>query len=550
MAASDGRAVVPQPAGLLHSCLVRPAPIHCPTSQPRYLWAICWGRADETGKAAGMKMRSDKRELDKIYKRRDRYEIPDWQREEVWDPQRRQLLIDSILRGWRLPKFYFVLTSTNPPSYEVVDGQQRLATIFEFLSDELELSEATAKQFGGKTYKSLPVDVSDQVDDFEIDFDEIQDATDQDLRDFFQRLQSGLPLNSSEKLNAIPSKLRTFCKRQAKHAFFINHVAFSDKRYAHFDVMAKVATLEVEGLGAGLRYEDVKRVFESQANFSDQSQVAKRIRSALDFLASSIPAGAKIFRSRSITQSFITLMCDLQRSSTLGGKEKTIAFFADHFLKGLTDEVEKGREATDSDYISFQKSVNANVRSGSAIRHKILLRKLLQFDPDILDLIEDQVVASADVAGEIATLGTDIIKAIGQLNEAHAAKHGVDLFKSTNKTVLAQTALSAPIASYGDYKSLVEHLYFLFWEGPGSKLDAKPQSFMDINALRTELDHDIDHGKAKDVVKKKLHHGQIFHKYAGSASPSVASPSRFPPVQLRLLNAIKADLHGLLLQHA
>ena len=232
-----------------------------------------------------MKMRSDTRELDKIYKRRDRYEIPDWQREEVWDLPRKQLLIDSILRGWRLPKFYFVLTATNPQGYEVVDGQQRLATIFEFLSDELDLSDDTAKEFGGKTYRSLPVDVSDKVDDFEIDFDEIYDANDTDLMEFFQRLQSGLQLNSSEKLNAIRSKLRTFCRNQSNHDFFINRVAFSDKRYAHFDVMAKVATLEVEGVGTGLRFADVKQVFESQANFSEQSQVAKRIRSALDFLA-------------------------------------------------------------------------------------------------------------------------------------------------------------------------------------------------------------------------------------------------------------------------
>jgi hypothetical protein len=31
-----------------------------------------------------MKMLSDKRAIDKIYKRRNRYEIPEWQRQEVW----------------------------------------------------------------------------------------------------------------------------------------------------------------------------------------------------------------------------------------------------------------------------------------------------------------------------------------------------------------------------------------------------------------------------------------------------------------------------------
>lgn len=39
-----------------------------------------------------MLMRPESRELDKIYKRRDRYEIPDWQREEVWPKEKKQLL--------------------------------------------------------------------------------------------------------------------------------------------------------------------------------------------------------------------------------------------------------------------------------------------------------------------------------------------------------------------------------------------------------------------------------------------------------------------------
>jgi len=94
-----------------------------------------------------MEMRAESREIDKIYKRRDRYEIPDWQREEVWSPQKKQLLIDTILRGWRLPKFYFLKTSSNPDEFEVVDGQQRLNAIFEFMDDELPLSDNMAKEF-------------------------------------------------------------------------------------------------------------------------------------------------------------------------------------------------------------------------------------------------------------------------------------------------------------------------------------------------------------------------------------------------------------------
>lgn len=70
-----------------------------------------------------MKMRSQKRELDKVYKRRDRYETPDWQREKVWGKPKKQKLIDSILRGWKLPKFYLLKSSDGGSDFEVVDGQ-------------------------------------------------------------------------------------------------------------------------------------------------------------------------------------------------------------------------------------------------------------------------------------------------------------------------------------------------------------------------------------------------------------------------------------------
>ena len=77
-----------------------------------------------------MKMTAERRAIDKIFRRRDRYDIPDWQREEVWDDGKKQRLVDSILRGWKLPKFYFVKTSED--DYLVEDGQQRLAAIFDF----------------------------------------------------------------------------------------------------------------------------------------------------------------------------------------------------------------------------------------------------------------------------------------------------------------------------------------------------------------------------------------------------------------------------------
>ena len=57
---------------------------------------------------ARMKMISEKRAIDKIFRRRDRYDIPDWQRGEVWNREEKTAAHRLILRGWKLPKFYFI----------------------------------------------------------------------------------------------------------------------------------------------------------------------------------------------------------------------------------------------------------------------------------------------------------------------------------------------------------------------------------------------------------------------------------------------------------
>jgi hypothetical protein len=52
--------------------------------------------------------------------------------------------------------------------------------------------------FGGTCYSELKRTVADAFDDFDIEYDVIEDATDEELREFFQRLLEGMPLTGSE----------------------------------------------------------------------------------------------------------------------------------------------------------------------------------------------------------------------------------------------------------------------------------------------------------------------------------------------------------------
>jgi hypothetical protein len=493
-----------------------------------------------------MKMSAGRRALDKVYKRRDRYEIPEWQRGEVWDTPKKQQLIDSILRGWRLPKFYFVLIDED--EYEVVDGQQRLTAIYEFFANELPLAPKAAVEFGGFYYRDLKQKYSDAFDDFEIDFDEIDDATEEELKQFFQRLQEGLPLTSSEKLNAVHSKLRDFCRSMAKHDFFGNAIAAPNTRFAHFDIVSKVAAIEIEGIETGLRFDDLKGIFEAQNNFSGTSAVAKRLKSTLDFLDTAFPKRQSILKNRTVVQSIATFACRLVQTGKAAGLQAKVASFVDHFMGELGSQVELGQAATDYDYIRFQRSINANVKAGPRIRQEILLRKAFMFDPALADAFDTSALMAVGLSGRITELSDAIGSQIGRLNTAHAATHGVDLFKATNKTAQALLSLRKPLKDLATYKGFIDQLYFLFRESVGQRLgDTIPESFKDVNTLRTDLQHDVDHGDLGKVKAKKKKIGATFKKYAGAESPEVMDPSRFVLVQANLLSALELDLKNLAL---
>ena len=491
-----------------------------------------------------MKMQLKTRAIDKIYKRRDRYEIPDWQRQKVWSRSKKQNLIDSILRGWKLPKFYFVKVSSDSEAYEVVDGQQRLVTIFDFFNNELSLPESAAKKFGGAHYRDLPDDLVDDFDDYEIEFDEIKEATEEEIKDFFQRLQEGLPLTSAEKLNSVHSNLRNYVVELAKHPFFGKTNA-SDRRHGHFDIVAKVAAIEIDGLEVGLRYDNMRAVFKSQAAFSKNSNVGKRLRSALDFVDKGFEEDTgKVLRNRTIVQSLLTLICQLFQFKNISGQEKRIATFFLGFLQELNKQVERGQNATDIDYLEFQRTVNANIKEGARIRQKTLLRKLLARDLEFLDLLGPTAVAESEIKEEITADARRIVMLVSQLNEQYSAQHGEDLFKATSRTAQAQVNLGKTIEDYDDYKSFIDDLYFVFWESVGSRLDRRElSSFEDVNTLRTDLRHDIDHGKKTRVKAKKKKIGQVFKKYAGAPSPAGLAPEHFVFVQANLLGALRRDLY-------
>src|SRR5690606_12311221 len=104
------------------------------------------------------------------YKNRTLKLTPRYQRNPIWSIGQKCFLIDSLISGCPIPQVFInIMTkgsgSTRKTIYEVVDGQQRLRAILEFMNDEYSLIATAAKAYPvssnykphiGKRYSELP----------------------------------------------------------------------------------------------------------------------------------------------------------------------------------------------------------------------------------------------------------------------------------------------------------------------------------------------------------------------------------------------------------
>ena len=110
----------------------------------------------------------------------------------VWTTPAKAYLIDTILRGYPIPKIYLrtrIDSRTRRAYREVVDGQQRLVAIRSYVNDEFALgtSKEIYGDFAGLKYSDLE-EAQNKVLEYMIPVEQLMNVPDPVIFDIFQRL--------------------------------------------------------------------------------------------------------------------------------------------------------------------------------------------------------------------------------------------------------------------------------------------------------------------------------------------------------------------------
>jgi hypothetical protein len=120
----------------------------------------------------------------------------------LWPVSAKSYFIDTILKEFPFPKVYFherIDKVSKRPHREIVDGQQRLTTLVEFVDGKFALGK-NALNLGGMHFSDLTEDQQNAFYAYTVSVDVIRNADRAEILQMFRRMNAyTLPLNAPEK---------------------------------------------------------------------------------------------------------------------------------------------------------------------------------------------------------------------------------------------------------------------------------------------------------------------------------------------------------------
>jgi hypothetical protein len=192
-------------------------------------------------------------DMDPPYQRRGR----------LWSLTDKAYLIDSILNGYDIPKFYIAdftwgnsaLNKRKLP-YAIIDGKQRFEAIYDFydgrvlLNDDFTYLADKDLSLAGLGYKDLISrypDVAESFDQYNLMVMAVIATSEEPIDELFVRLNRSKPLTGAEIRNAMQGPAPGIIRRISRHNFFQVCARFQMNRAQDQNAAAKLLLFEYEG---------------------------------------------------------------------------------------------------------------------------------------------------------------------------------------------------------------------------------------------------------------------------------------------------------------
>lgn len=254
---------------------------------------------------------------------------PKFQRRSVWTRAAKSFLIDTVLRGKPMPKVLLTQDLVGKKNVRtVVDGQQRIRTILEFVAGGFTVLAAHNAEHAGKTFSELDEDAQGLILQYELGVDLLYNVSLSDMLDIFARINTySVTLNTQEKLNAKYLGVFKTTAYELGHAYvnyFLEGGVLTEKSISRMGEAQLASDLLVSLVGGVQTVKNIERYYKQyENNETVPDEVARSIglyNSTMQFVGAIYPARDLANTNWSRPHWFYTLFtCVAHAQRPLGG---------------------------------------------------------------------------------------------------------------------------------------------------------------------------------------------------------------------------------------
>ena len=310
---------------------------------------------------------------------------PPYQRNAVWTVRQKSYLIDSILNGYPIPELIVQedIDEKGQAKYIIVDGQQRMRAVFEFLDDQYGLNKEDSPEFDGVNFSGLNIELKKKFFKYNFIVRSIPDMPESDIREIFKRLNRNVvALNPQEiRKAAYSGDLIKMVTALSANSFWSDMKLFTAndiKRMRDEQFISELALAIVYGI---TNKKDKLETFyeESEVSFPQKNKVREAFELVFDTLT---PFASQLCKTRWKNKTdFYTLflgILNLKHSLPLNNEK------SNRLVEGLVEfssNVTKCLEVNESnnfDYPDYVKDFAKGVRAATDLNARTLRQNALQ----------------------------------------------------------------------------------------------------------------------------------------------------------------------------
>jgi hypothetical protein len=219
---------------------------------------------------------------------------------------------------------------TGRTEFSIIDGQQRIRAIKEFLEDGFPLSEmgehSVAIELKGKRFSKLPEEMRQRLWNYDFVVQELSGYSAADIRDIFARFNRYVVRLSKQELRHAQQqgKFKEFVERIAKWPFWKQKKVFTASQIARLrpaELSAELAILLIEG-GPQNRKNAIDLYYHQYSDrFSEGPSIEARLKAYFEWIEKALPNfETRRYRRSNELYALVGALDDASRSGALLSK--------------------------------------------------------------------------------------------------------------------------------------------------------------------------------------------------------------------------------------